>query len=187
MAMDNMSIRKAQLDQLDKFVKQLYDETQMTKKYGVDLPDLEMLYLHIHELIQELLQCQTSDEFMAMIQQLHEAIAGVLIVVAPGNAAQVKEDLQNAHTKFSDEEFDDFIKNINKNYSKKTDGMPKSQKQPEEEVENDPDELVDLMDLGDYVKPKDKKEKKPKAEAEEEETDSDDGSDPFEDVYKNFK
>lgn len=189
MAMDNITIRKAQLEQLDKFVKQLYDETQLVKKYGVDLKDLEMLYLHIHELIEELLQCNTTDEFMAMIQQLHQAIAGVLIVIAPASADQVKADMSESHTEFNDEEFEEFIANLQKTSASKFSNHQKQAKNrdKEEEVTNDPEELLDMMDLKDHVKPKSKKEKASTVKKSEENTETDDSDDPFSDVYKGFE
>lgn len=143
MAMDNMTIRKAQLEKLDDFVHTLYQETQTFKQYGVDLKDLEILYLHIHELIEELLQCNTTDEFMAMIEQLHKAIAGVLIVAIPKGAEQVMKDFADAHGGDGAMDLDKFVNNLK--------GRSSSLKPDEPEVENDPDELVDILDLGKHV------------------------------------
>lgn len=150
MAMDNMTIRKAQLEKLDAFVHTLYQETQTFKGYGIDLKDLEILYLHIHELIEELLQCNTTDEFMAMIEQLHKAIAGVLIVAIPQGAEQVMKDFADAHGGSGAMDLDKFVNNLKgRNSSVKPD--------EEDDVENDPDELVDILDLNDHVNKVDKK------------------------------
>lgn len=145
MAMDNMTIRKAQLEKLDNFVHTLYLETQTFKQYGVDLKDLEILYLHIHELIEELLQCNTTDEFMAMIEQLHKAIAGVLIVAIPKGAEQVMKDFADAHGGDGAMDLDKFVNNL-KGRSSSIKPDP-----DEEEVDNDPDELVDMLDLNKHV------------------------------------
>lgn len=150
MAMDNMTIRKAQLEKLDAFVHTLYQETQTFKGYGIDLKDLEILYLHIHELIEELLQCNTTDEFMAMIEQLHKAIAGVLIVAIPQGAEQVMKDFADAHGGSGAMDLDKFVNNLKgRNSSVKPD--------EEDDVDNDPDELVDILDLSDHVNKVDKK------------------------------
>lgn len=192
MAMDNMTIRKTQLEKLDVFVKTLYDETQTFKQYGVDLKDVEMLYLHIHEMIQELLSCNTTDEFMAKIEELHKAIAGVLVVMVPAAMAeQIKKDMGDSYEAFDDDAFEEFIAGINKNA--KASVKPKADADSEEEdPDNDPDELVDILDLKGHVKKKKTEpvKKKPKADYEDDEMPPDedtDKEDPLQDVFNNFK
>lgn len=155
---DNMAVRKKQLEQLDAFVKGLYDDCKALTKYsGTDFSDLEMLYMHIHELIEEMLQVKTTDEFMDMMKQLHQAIAGVLIVVAgtPDVANQVKQDMQDSYQDFEASNLDDFVDNLQKTsmnkYGNKKQKRNWDKKDPEEEVENDPDDLVDTLDLKDHV------------------------------------
>lgn len=204
MAMDNMTIRKAQLEKLDAFVKTLYDETQVFKGYGIDLKDAEMLYMHIHELIQELLSCDTTEEFMDKVEQLHKAIAGVLIVMVPADLAdQIKADMSGSYEEFNDEDFEEFIAGINKNAKKHP---PRKKKDDEEDVENDPEELVDILDLKKHVKKKSERVKKePKVDKTDEEvffgeTPDEDVNDeewteinpeapedPMQDVWDNFK
>lgn len=200
--MDNMKIRKAQLEKLDDFVHKLYEETKVFGQY-MNMKDLEILYLHIHELIQEMLQCKNSDEFMAMIEDLHRAVAGILIVAVPANAEQIKQDMEESHENFDNDAFAqmmDDIKNgsVQKNggsakkrsssetvrkESPETEAKQKSQPtnswdEDEEEVENDPDELIEMLELEDQVKQsKAKKKKKPDAFK----------NDPLGDFYKGYK
>jgi hypothetical protein len=56
---------------------------------------------------------------------------------------------------------------------------PQQPQAPQEEVHNDTDELLDMLDLHEQVKPKAKKEETPAEDAK-------DDNDPLEDVYKNF-
>ena len=144
MAMDNMSIRRKHLEKLDEFVHKLYEETQTFKNYGVDLPDLEITYLHIHELIQEMLQCKTSEEFMEMIAELSKGIAAVLIVAVPQNAHQVANDLKGAHEAMSDMDVNEFLKNMQ---VKEKSAPPPAPPKSKEEREKDKDDLLDTLDL----------------------------------------
>lgn len=197
--MDNMKIRKAQLEKLDAFVHSLYLESQTFGQY-MNMKDLEMLYLHIHELIQEMLQCKNTDEFMAMIEDLHRAIAGVLIIAIPANANQVKQDMEEAHDGFSGNTFDEMLQNLTKSSVQKFGGASKERSnsetvskesegtEEEEEVENDPDELIDMLDLGDVVKKTNDKLKKRKKQLEEElKPKKDDDEDPMADLYDSFE
>ncbi len=137
MAMDNMNIRKKHLEKLDQFVKTLYDETKVFSQY-MNIKDLEILYLHIHDLIQEMLQCKTTDEFMAMIEELHKSIAGVLIVVAPSQASQVKQEMGETYEDFKAESFDDLINQIQKTATEK---FGNKGKEKAEQMEKDLREL----------------------------------------------
>jgi hypothetical protein len=180
--MDNMAIRKAQLEKLDAFVKTLYDECQVFNKY-MNMKDLEMLYLHIHELIEEMLKCKNTDEFMAMIEDLHRAIAGILIIAVPANAGQIMQDMQESYTDFKGKDFEEMLQNLQKTSVQKYGGKSKVKDTPNQSLEddyeepnNDPEELIDMLDLQDHVKPKKKKETKLNIE-----------EDPFEDIYKQFE
>ena len=112
MAMDNITIRKKQLEKLDEFIHGLYQETQTFKQYGVELPDLEGLYLHIHDLIMDLLSVQSSDEFMKKIEEFHKGIAGILIIVGAGDPQDIADQLKQSHEGMSDIDVSEFLKNM---------------------------------------------------------------------------
>ena len=207
---DNMKVRKEQLEKLDEFVKGLYDECQTLTKYsGTDFSDLEMLYLHIHEMIEEMLQVKTTQEFMEMMAKVHQAIAGVLIVISkdPSKSAQVKQDMQEAHPGFKAENIDDLVDQLHKTSVAKYGNQP----QEEEEVENDPNDAVDALGLQDHVTKKsrgvrtskfikdkpqegddeewhvdDKPKRKKKRQQETDGHGTPDEEDPMGDVYKEF-
>lgn len=157
---DNMKVRKEQLEKLDDFVKELYDECKTLTKYsGTDFSDLEMLYLHIHEMIEEMLQVKTTQEFMEMMAKVHQAIAGVLIVISkdPSKSAQVKQDMQEVHPGFQAENIDDLVDQLHKTSVEKYGNQPQQPQADEEEaVENDPDEAVETLGLQDHVTKKSK-------------------------------
>lgn len=178
MTMDNMNVRKTQLEKLDEFVHTLYKEVQVFKNYGIDLPDLEILYLHIHDLIQEMLQAKTSQEFMQMMEELHKAIAGVLIIVAPANANQVAQDMKHAHANF---DVDAFLNELQKKGPMKTktnapDDQDIENSRSKEELEKDKEDLINTLDLQDVIKNTKTKENMSK-------TSSDNELDKFEDPY----
>ncbi len=172
MAMDNMTIRKAQLEKLDDFIHTLYQETQTFKGYGIDMSDLEALYLHIHDLIQDLLSVNTTDEFMEKVAEFHKGIAGVLIIVGAGDPTQIAEELKNAHEGLSDMDVAEFLKNmkVKEKSTPKDDSTGSNQKAPEskpepqveeEEIDEEEeekrrqkesDELIDQLDLKQHVK-----------------------------------
>lgn len=166
MAMDNMQIRKKQLERLDEFVHELYKETQMLKQYGEDLPDLEGLYLHIHDVIQDLLSVPTTAEFMKKIEEFHKGIAGVIVIIGAGDPQQVAEELKKAQQGMSDVDVEDFLKNMKvkekSNYKpqSKPDPEPKPTKeQTAEERDAEKEELIDTLDLKEQVstaKPKER-------------------------------
>lgn len=150
MAMDNMSVRRAHLEKLDEFVHKLYQETQTFKQYGLNLEDLEVLYLHIHEVIEDLLACDTTDEFMAKMAELSKGIAGVLIIAMPGSAQQIVDQLKGAHEAMSDVDVDDFLKNMK--VKEKSAPPPDTKPQSEEEREKDKEDLIDTLGLEKQVK-----------------------------------
>lgn len=169
MAMDNMTIRKAQLEKLDDFIHTLYQETQTFKGYGIDMADLEALYLHIHDLIQDLLSVNTTEEFMEKVAEFHKGIAGVLIIVGAGDPEQIAEELKNAHEGLGDMDVQEFLKNMKvKEKSKpKTDSTESNQndskpQQPQAEVEEEEEseeerrkkseDLISQLDLEKHVK-----------------------------------
>lgn len=210
---DNMKVRKEQLEKLDAFVKDLYDECQVLTKYsGTDFSDLEMLYLHIHEMIEEMLQVKTTKEFMEMMAKVHQAIAGVLIVISkdPSKAAQVKQDMQEVNPGFQAENIDDLVNQLHKTSVEKYGNQKPQQPQPEEEEEpvaNDPDEAVDTLGLQDHVTKKSKgvrtskfikdkpgeEEETPRKRRTQRKEETPDGSgipdeeDPMGDIYEDFK
>lgn len=175
MAMDNMTIRKKQLERLDAFVHELYKETQMLKQYGEDLPDLEGLYLHIHDIIQDLLSVQTTAEFMKKVEEFHKGIAGIVVIIGAGDPQQVAEELAKAQQGMSDVDVEDFLKNMKvkeKSTPVKPKEEPKAPEQTEEEREEEKKDLVDTLDLNEQVsaaKPKERNWDK-KVEEEPEET-----------------
>lgn len=162
MAMDNMQIRKKQLERLDAFVHELYKETQMFKQYGEDLPDLEGLYLHIHDIISDLLSVQTSQEFFKKVEEFHKGIAGIVVIIGAGDPQQVAEELQKAQSGMSDIDVEDFLKNMQVK-EKSAPVKPKEQapapEMTEEDREAEKKKLVDTLDLNEQVstaKPKER-------------------------------
>ena len=168
MAMDNMTIRKAQLEKLDDFIHVLYQETQTFKGYGIDMTDLEALYLHIHDLIQDLLSVNTTEEFMEKVAEFHKGIAGVLIIIGAGDPEQIAEELKSAHDGLGDMDVQEFLKNMkvkekpqkDSTWSNQNDSKPqKPQQEEEEEVEESAEErrkksedLISQLDLEKHVK-----------------------------------
>lgn len=190
---NNEQVRKAQLEKLDQFVKTLYDECDVFSQY-MKMDDLQMLYMHIHELIQEMLQCKTTDEFMAMIQQFHQAVAGVLIVVAPANANQVKQDMKESYTDFKADNFDDLLQKIHETSVKKfgKEGAEKAkemeEKMKEERTKEETEELLDTLELKDYADRAAQREQKNKTEDEDEtkeQESSSDDVDPLDSFWEN--
>lgn len=157
MAMDNMQIRKKQLERLDGFVHDLYKETQMLKQYGEDLSDLEGLYLHIHDIIQDLLSVPTTAEFMKKVEEFHKGIAGIVVIIGAGDPQQVADELKKAQSGMSDMDVEEFLKGMKvkeKSNYKKPDEEPAKEpvkEQTEEEREEEKKDLVDTLDLNDQV------------------------------------
>lgn len=197
-----IKIRKEQLKKLDDFVHGLYTELQTFKTYGIELKDIEALYLHIHDLIEELLSCNSTDEFMKKVEEFHKAVAGVLIIISPAKADAVKQEMKDSYQDFKADNFDDLLNNLQKTASQKYgSNAPQDQndnpsdQEEEEEPDNDPDELVEQLGLKDHVKKKPKWEskedpnpypnqsKKPKWE---EDTDED-ADDPLADLLNEFE
>jgi hypothetical protein len=217
---DNMQVRKAQLEKLDDFVHTLFKECETFETYGMNMKDLKMLYQHIHELIQEMLQAKNTDEFLAMIEDFHRAVAGILIIAVPADAGQIMQDMNETYEDFQGQDFDEMLKNLHKTsvqkHGKKSKVNPKTPKQPEEDADNDPDELLRMMDLEEHAKRKGgggTHKKRPTPEPQEEASDDEEdvefggksvwddmeddnrnhedteikfGDDPYDDVYKNY-
>lgn len=130
--MDDITVRRKHLEKLDAFVHSLYLETQTFKQYGMDLPDLEVLYLHIHDLITDMLSVTSSTDFMKKMEELHKGIVGIMIVVGAGNPEQIVKEMSEAHEGMSDMTVEDFLNNM------KVKEKPEKPKQ--EDIEEDTDE-----------------------------------------------
>lgn len=192
MAMDNMTIRKKQLERLDKFVHELFKETQMLQQYGEDLSDLEGLYMHIHDIIQDLLSVPTTAEFMKKVEEFHKGIAGIVVIIGAGDPHQVAEELKKAQSGMSDVDVEEFLKNMKvKEKSTPVKPQPKAEEetveQSEEEREAEKKDLVETLDLNEQVssaKPKQRDWSK-NAESDEKVPEASE-QDPLDDLWKTW-
>jgi hypothetical protein len=162
---NNIDIMKKQLEKLDDFLETLQVEAKTLDQY-CDMGPARALYAHIRELIKDLMNTKNFDDFDKKMLGLNQAVAGILIVIMPAKAASVQKNMQKAHGKdFDPTDLNELVKNMNANMDMTPSNSPTPPDDDDDnpiadddepEVNNDPDEIIRLLNLEDKVKRKSK-------------------------------
>lgn len=181
-----IDVLKKSLEMTHAFLLDRQRDLVAFKNFGIDTEPLEVLYKHFIKLLEEMMAAPSPREFHDMMTEIAKSIAGVLIVIVPDMEGEVKADMKNFQG-FEASSFEDLINNINKNTSaqfraKPTGGTENEMKQPDNKVED----VVDMLDLKDHVKPGSKKAKDASAEADKE-TPKPSAGEAFKSIYDKYK
>ncbi|WP_422661594.1 hypothetical protein ACK8P5_26085 (plasmid) [Paenibacillus sp. EC2-1] len=196
-----VDVLKKSLEMVDAFIEQREQELKTFSNFGIDTEPLVILYKHFRELLQEMLAAPSPREFHDQMMALSQSIAGILIIVKPASANDIINDMQAANPTMDADAFADLIKDINKNIAPQ---FRASEQLADDDIfvdpENDANELIDMMELGDQVKKSSGKKTKKKSDDKAKSStkskgSADEGSkkskepkkDPFSDIYDKYK